>query len=172
MDIQAIATRARLPVRKVRYVLDQRLLPGLRGRLQKHRAGRPRAFSPLNAYCIACAALLLDAGVRRKTVIEVMEWLAITPWPIDPGRAGRRTATRRTVARPRPAIEALFSQAREPVEVLIGDGVNRCVRLGVTDTGWIEPRTLALLNAHYRPRVLIRLDLGQLRTAFRAEQRG
>jgi hypothetical protein len=169
MDIQAIATRARLPVRKLRYVLDQRLLPGLRGRLQKHRAGRPRAFSPLEGYRVACAALLLGGGVRRKTVIAVMEWLAATPWPIDPREAGRRTAMRHTVAPLRSVSEALYSQARKPVEVWIGDGVSLRVRLGVIDTGWLEPHTLALLSTDYRPRVLIQVDLGQLGTGFRVE---
>src|SRR5690242_5948102 len=99
MDIQAIATRARLPVRTVRYVLDQRLLPGLRGRPQKHLAGRPRSFTPLEGYAVACAALLLAGGVRRKTVVEVMGGLATLPWPATPEKAGRHGA-----ARPRTAV--------------------------------------------------------------------
>ena len=78
MDVHAIATQARLPIRTVRYVLDQRLLPGMRGRLQKHLAGQPRSFTELEGYAIACAALLLAGGVRRKTVIEVMEKASIS----------------------------------------------------------------------------------------------
>src|SRR2546423_342570 len=62
MDVRTIARRARLPVRKIRYVLDQRILPGLRGRLQKYLAGRPRSFTDMEGYCVACAALLLEGG--------------------------------------------------------------------------------------------------------------
>ena len=46
--------------------------------------------------------------------------------------------------------------------VVLGRGGNLQLQLGTVDTGWIEPRTLAPLSEDYRPRVLVRLDLGQL----------
>jgi hypothetical protein len=169
MDIQTIAGRAQLPARKVRYVLDQRVLPGLRGRVQKHLAGRPRVFTAMEGYCIACAALLLEGGVRRKTVVEVMGRLANMPWPVGPAKAERLTSGQRAAARPRTAIEALYYWAGEPAAVSIGDGVNLRLQLGAVDTGWIEPRTLAPLSEDYQPRVLVRLNLGRLRDGFRSE---
>ncbi len=172
MDIQAIATQTRLPVRKIRYVLDQRLLRGLRGRLQTHLAGRPRAFSGLEGFRIACVALFLEGGVRRQTVTEVMERLTTAPWPIVPTKDGRPRATQRTAACPQCTIEALYTQPHDPVAIQIGDGVNLRLRLGRIDTGWLEPRTLAPLSATYRPRVVIELDLAQLGTAFRAVDKG
>src|SRR4051812_35506665 len=86
MDVQTISQRAGLPVRKIRYVLDQRILPGMRGRLQKQLAGRPRFFTDLEGYYIACAALWLEGGVKRKVVSDPLDRLGNAPWP-PPGVA-------------------------------------------------------------------------------------
>jgi hypothetical protein len=166
MDVQTLATKAGLPVRKVRYVLDQPVLPGLRGRLQTHLAGRPRSFTEREGYFIGLAALLLEGGVRRRTVIEVMERLANLSWPAVAARAGWPNATQRAVAPPRTALEAAYSWRCESAALLVGDGVNLRLRLGPVDTRWLEPRTLARLSEDYRPLVLIQVDLAQLRVGF------
>jgi hypothetical protein len=166
VDVQTIARRARLPARKVRYVLDQRVLPGLRGRLQKHLAGRPRSFTDMEGYFVACAALLLEGGAQRKTVTEVLARLADMPWPLPGTAAPPQTLKQRVVARPPTALEAMYRAPGEPAEVLVGDGVNLRLRLRGADTGWVEPRSLARLDVAYRPSVTIRLDLAPLRAAF------
>src|ERR1022692_5102784 len=68
MEIQEIAQRAGLAPRKVRYVLDQKLLPRIRGRKLRDLAGQPRAYSATESYIIAVAALLYDAGIKRQTI--------------------------------------------------------------------------------------------------------
>jgi hypothetical protein len=164
LDVQAIARRVRLSPRKVRYVLDQRLLPGMRGRLQKHLAGQPRSFTSMEAFFVGCAALLLEGGVQRRTVVELMARLADMPWP-PPGAAegpGRRSAPKFGVA-----VEAIYFAAGPAARVLVGDGVNLRLRLGGVDTGWVEPRSLARLEQSYRPTVLIELDLACVHAAFR-----
>jgi hypothetical protein len=50
--------------------------------------------------------------------------------------------------------------------VLVGDAVNLRLRLRGADTGWLEPRSLARLDAAYRPWVTIQLDLEPLRAEF------
>ncbi len=166
MEVQKIAEIARLSVRKIRYVLDQRVLPGLRGKLQKHLRGRPRDFLESEGFVIACAGLLLEGGVRRKTVADLLSRLTDIPWSACASGAKQLTPRQQVISRPKTALEALYSGTHGPTELQIGDGVNLCLRSGDEVTGWFEPRTLAPLNDAYRPRVTIRLDLRQLREAF------
>src|SRR5438128_1123253 len=72
MDLQALARHAVVPLRRVRYVIDQEFLPRLPRRLQTHRAGRPRDLSAGDAFLVACAALLLHCGARRQTLMEML----------------------------------------------------------------------------------------------------
>jgi hypothetical protein len=166
LDVQAIAQRVRLAPRKVRYVLDQRLLPGLRGRSQKNLAGQPRSFTAMEAFFIGGAALLLQGGAQRKTVTEVLARLADMPWPLPGGAAQANARQPRIGQRFKTAIEAVYYHAGQPALVLIGDGVNLRLRLGEEDTGWVEPRSLARLEGAYRPSVVIQLDLAPLQAAF------
>jgi hypothetical protein len=55
-----------LPVRKLRYVFDHRLLPGMRPGSSGH--GVSRTFTDFEGFSIALAALLLDSGFSRKLV--------------------------------------------------------------------------------------------------------
>jgi hypothetical protein len=167
MDVQTIADCCQLMPRKIRYVIDQRILPGARGKLQTHLAGRPRSFTAFEGYAIALAAAMLEGGIRRQTVAEVLDRLVDLTWPI-PGTADRILSPKeRAVPRPKTAMEAIYWGDALPAELLIGDGVNLRLHLGQTQSNWIEPRTRALLAEHYEPRLLIRLELGRLRTACR-----
>jgi hypothetical protein len=167
VDVATIARRAQLPIRKIRYVLDQRLLPGMGGRVQENLAGRPRVFTPTEASCVACAALLLEGGAQRRTVAAVMVALAGMPWPLRRLPGSRHGFTTIVAANgPETALEALFAPGGTPAKVLVGDGANLRLQLGDVDTGWLAPRTWTPLGPSYRPSVVIHLDLEFLRTAF------
>jgi hypothetical protein len=166
LDVQTIAQRVALSPRKIRYVLEQRMLPGLRGRAQKHLAGQPRSFTRMEAFFIGGAAVLLRGGAQRKTVTEVLARLADMPWPLPAGTAQGNARKARAAPRFGTAVEAVYCHRGEPALVLIGDGVNLRLRLGEEDTGWLEPRSLARLEGAYRPAVVIQLDLAPLQTAF------
>ena len=73
LDIQTIAAKTRIPIRKIRYLLDNRLLPGTRSKTDAERVGHPRSFTDLEGFSIACAASLLVCGVKRDSVIGFME---------------------------------------------------------------------------------------------------
>jgi hypothetical protein len=172
MDVQTIARLARLSPRKIRYVLEHRVMPGMRGRVQEHLAGKPRSFTQMEAFFLALAAVLLDGGIQRKTVAGVLGRLADMPWPL-PGVTARPRTAAQSVPRFRSTIAAIYYFATgHPAEVSIGDGVNLCLRLGGVDTGWLEPQRFARLNESYRPSVIIRIDLVPLRTAFVAARTG
>lgn len=156
MDIQTIASRARLPLRQVRYVLDHRLLPGLRVKAAENEVGRRRHFTDFEGFCVACAAALLHGGVKRETVLRLMSALRDVAWP---GANNKRHNNK--------ALGALYDiyVGKGPADVLFGD--NAAIRLQAqpNDTGWLQPETGALLK-DYRPAVTIQLDLARLRDAL------
>jgi hypothetical protein len=157
MLLQTVARLTRLPIRKVRYVLDHRLLPGLRVAGQPELVGRARTLTDLEGFSVACAAVLLESGVRKETVIEFMTVLAEFPVGTSPRRK-----------RPLFAIQRAFEATVTPAEAMLGDGTNLRFRLGREDTGWIQPGTYARLAAAYQPRVVISIDLTRLRNVFLA----
>lgn len=169
MDVQTIAERARLPARRIRYTVDQRILPGLRVRLQKHRPGQPRTFTVFEGYSVALAALVLVGGVQRQTVTMVMERLMTMPWSAGSPETSTPTAKQRAAAHARSWLEALYYWGCEPTALLIADAANLRVQVGAIDTGWTEPRSMARLNPDYRPRVVVTVDLGPVHAAFSEE---
>jgi len=64
MDMAELARRTGLPVRKLRYVFDHRLVPDLADASTGH--GIPRTFTEFEGFGVALAATLLDGGVARK----------------------------------------------------------------------------------------------------------
>ena len=150
LDIQTIAAKTRIPVRKIRYVLDHHLLPGTRIKTDAERVGHPRSFTDVEGFGIACAAALLVCGVKRDAVIEFMEILCDYTW--ENAQRGRRRMT---------AVEAAFLPQREAIAKL-GDGLNVRFQIGERHTDWLQPVTFAQLK-DYHPRGEIRLDLGRIR---------
>jgi hypothetical protein len=71
MDMADLAARTGLPVRKLRYVMDHRVLPGRRRVASGH--GIPRTFTLFEGFGIALAARLLDSGLTRKLVAAVFD---------------------------------------------------------------------------------------------------
>src|SRR3954452_8719780 len=70
MEIAELATRTGLPTRRLRYVVDHPVLPGMNewgeGR------GIPRSFTTFEAFGIALAALLLESGLTRGLVTSCL----------------------------------------------------------------------------------------------------
>lgn len=157
MLLQTVARLTRLPIRKVRYVLDHRLLPGVRVAGQPDLVGLARTLTDLEGFSVACAAVLLESGVRKETVVEFMTVLA--EFPMGKSSRGKR---------PIVAIQRAFGSTVAPAEAMLGDGTNLRFRVGPEDTGWIQPGTYAPLAAGYQPRVVISIDLARLRDVFLA----
>lgn len=119
-----LASRTGVPVRKLRYVFDHRLLPGLAGPSSGH--GVPRTFTDFEGFGIALAAHLLDSGLTRKLV------------------AGALDAAARALSHIReyPLLRAFQARAGT---IEIGDGryirvqVSKCRGVGpALDTGWLS----------------------------------
>src|SRR4051812_20216979 len=139
IDIQVIAAAAGVRAQVARYVVDQRLVPNARRRLQESLAGRPPPFFSLEGFSLGCAAPLYGAGVQRKTIEELYRWLAELPWP-PPGVPASRSLLRTLQHRDWSAQEALYRETGAGDVLRIGNGVAYYLYVGEVDTGWYDPR--------------------------------
>jgi hypothetical protein len=162
LTLREISDRTRIPRERLRYVLDQRLLPGQSRRMTDYGSrgrGRLRHLLRYEAFGAACAALMIGAGLRRKTVQNVMA-LVCTP---TSGKL-RDYATS--------PLQQAFAQ-RETSVLEIGDLLNVRVRGSedyrrrVLDTGWRQPGTGATL-VDYEPLVVVSINLAKLRACLQA----
>ena len=168
MDLQTIAEQTRLPVRTIRYVVDHRLLPKQRRVTgEPDRVGRARILTELEGFSVACAAILLESGVRREAVVDFMSALAehsvAQNSQITQNRRKRRSGS---VG----ALEMVLEAEITPAEAMLADGVNLRFKLECEDTGWIQPGTFARLADDYQPRVVVTIDLARLRQAFLSDR--
>jgi hypothetical protein len=153
MTLADISERTGISTRRLRYVLEHGVLPG--GKLASEGRGNERRFTEFEAYGIACAALLLEAGLRRRTVQRCLA--AMCP-------AGRDLSNNWL-------YQGFYATGETLLEV--GDNVNvrmqsqSILRQGKFDTGWLQLCTGARLQGDYQPLVTIRLDIGKLRPKLR-----
>jgi len=160
--LSAIELATGIPYEKLRYVIDQRLLPGDHHARHVFEAGSqgrgtPRVYGDLSAFGIACAALLLRAGLRKATVLKVMD------------RVCKYTGETREISSI-PIVQA-FAE-RDTAFLEVGDGVN--VRFHGSedylrkklDTGWQQVETGAVLS-DYEPMVVVSVNAAKLRRCFK-----
>ena len=73
-SLAQIAKLTGINAERIRYVIDQKLLPGLRNECSVGR-GTPRIFTAVEAFAVACAAFMITAGLRRSTVAKCLDLL-------------------------------------------------------------------------------------------------
>lgn len=158
MDLQELAQCTGLPLRKLRYVLDHQLLPGLTFEVAENEAGRPRRLAMDVAFGVACVASLLDGGVQRSTASFFIDSILKLRYPTKGGTPWYGHE-----------ILAKFLERGESGHVQLGDCANLRLQLKIHeqfDTWWLQAGTSAKLDARYQPRTLIDLDVGWLRRAI------
>jgi hypothetical protein len=160
MELQTIAERTRLPLRKLRYVIDHRLLPGLRVKIDGKAVGQPRYFTDFEAFAVACAAAMLVGGMKREAVVQCIDGLVDLTWEGEP--FSKRPITELAKSKGGHVLSSLFTDTGTAV-VMLGDGLNVRALAKSRDTGWCQPRTLARLSDDYQPMVIVQIDLAQLR---------
>lgn len=161
LTLQDIADRTRIHPERLRYVFDQKLLPGLRRgvgeRLGSRGRGVPRSLTAFEAFSVACAALLLGAGLRRQTVMDCMDVLCAYSVPGSRDWADI------------PLYQAFEERDMSVLE--IGDGANvRLVgssndRRKPLDFPWRQIGTGAEVR-EYEPLVLLTINTAKLRRCF------
>lgn len=151
MDLQTISSRTGIPSRTLRYVVDHKMVPTLRVKTRDNEVGRPRVFADDYGVAIACAALLLQAGVRRETAENCIRILAaVNTKPESPSKG----------------ISIATVMERRPKSAIVefGDGVTcRLIfPLDDFDSGWLSISPPARLAKDYKPSVTFSLDIGKL----------
>jgi len=144
MDLQTIANKTRLPIRLVRYVVDHDVLPGGPVPRLFTVKGQPRSLDEVEAFAVAIAATLLQAGVRRATVKSYLLILCGLKVPLIKG-LGDHVLTA-VYATKYPAL-ARFAEEKAVSVILNGK-----------DTEWHPLKSICA-----EPRILIKLDLAALR---------
>ena len=67
--------------------MDHKLVPSVRVKVVDNEVGRPRVFADDYGVGIACAAYLMEAGLRRERVLECIQILsAFNSRPDSPSR--------------------------------------------------------------------------------------
>lgn len=68
MDLAELSQRSQLERRKLRYVLDHKLVPELHIDIKDEEHGRPRHFAEDVGFGIVCAARLQEAGLLHNSI--------------------------------------------------------------------------------------------------------
>jgi hypothetical protein len=159
-SLAEIHQRTRIAESRLRYAVDQKLLPDLRSQCPIGSCGRgtARRFTDLEAFALACAVLLLEAGLRRQTVKDCMDCLC-----------GSRPHGNQ---RARSSLQEVFDDPAV-VELQIGDAC--LIRLGhregcqgaSTLGGWTRiTKNVGRLSGHV-PSVIVSIHVAPLREALR-----
>jgi hypothetical protein len=152
-DLAGIQNATGIRVQRLRYVIDQGLLPGGSGPSWQRGRGTPRVFTAYSAFGVACAALLLKAGLRLSVIKRCMEIVC------------SYNGDRHDVSEI-PLYQAFMQRSTAHLEVGDGD----YIRLQGSEDylrhplsfGWIDISTREVVEM-YEPLVTIRIDVARLR---------
>ncbi len=160
--LQQIAEATGFSSERVRYVIDQKIMPGQRksGAIQVGSRGRGKArrYIAFEAFSIACATAMIGAGLRRKTVRECFDLICSYTRP------GSRNV------QDMPLYQAF---ERDVAMLEIGDHVNVRIhgsadyRKRKLDFGWRQIETGAALGDDYEPTVIVGINVAKIRKSIR-----
>ena len=156
MDMAELADLTGVPVRKLRYVFDHRVLPG--SSAESPGQGIPRTFTAFEGFGIALAANMLNAGLSRQLVAACL------------ARACRRPRASKAEA----PLYLAYTASSARLE--IGDGRHLKLRAdrrpgvaGAFDTGWLALEGGAVVPDGYVPTVFVSVELGALADTVRGD---
>jgi hypothetical protein len=141
MTLEDLARATSLPTRRLRYVLEHRVVPGAERRSKGHRV--TRQFTAFESFGIACAAAMLEAGLRRPVAAVLV-----------------RALTKRCGAGV--PLQSAFAGKADVLDV--ADGVNMRLTRAGAEAEWVQLAT-GFTVRDYAPIAIVRLDIGRLRRA-------
>jgi hypothetical protein len=162
----AIAERMSLPVRRVRYVLDHRVMPDrieagtymcAGDRLDGEGRGVRRTFLPEEAFAIGTAALMIASGIRRNTVASIFDVVCGFRGPKQPGKAPFHLACK--------AKNAVLEIANGELVRVRGDR-NPGVLFQDVDSGWIPIEVRTKVPKEVRNYVAVTVQLSEIKKLF------
>ena len=154
MILSELVNRTGISTRMAKYILDHAIVPDTINKVAAAR-GEPREFDELTALKIALAAKLLDAGVKRKLVVKLIQQL-------NTKLKGRKNET---------PFEWMASESL-PLTLQVGDG--KSIRLTMKgskkltngryfDTGWLDFDSGQGDAVEKDPDVILQIALGKIR---------
>jgi hypothetical protein len=155
MDLVTLSKETGIALRRLRYTIFHVLVPGIR-RVEVGR-GSVRQFTEFEAFGLALATMLLDAGLKRDLVKKCIQVLA----------QGRRLGA--------PVSDVPLYQvfaSRGPATVYIADRSYFRLRAGkagglkVLDTGWVRSGS-QVARSDYDPVVVLSVNVAALRDTMR-----
>jgi hypothetical protein len=117
------------------------------------------AYSPIESYFIAIAAVLYDAGIKRQAIQGLLQCLGDATCPAASFFQEEPSASQRDKGEPDSILRAIFHWADKPSYLTIGDGHAVRIKLGSLVSEWFDPRTSIPLVSDFQPRVLVRVQL-------------
>ena len=156
-----IASRAKVTVNRLRYVIDSDILPGNReGIVEWHSSqGVTRKYTQFEVFAIVLTVAMLDNGLRRAVVMQVLDLIC--------SYTRSRTRDLKSV----PLYVAFLSEKVSALQ--IGDGVNLRFKAEVPDVGglpaniWFQVETKARVEG-FDPLVVVELNLAKLRRLWKS----
>ena len=149
MDLKALAKTTKLPLRKLRYVVDHEIIPATHECIDG-MGGQSRQFGDDNAFLIAVAGSLLEYGCRRDLVSDLM--LAIA-------RQSRK-GFGKSLEKPRTQKK----DAKVFGTVQIANG--QYIRFSTTDppwtSGWMRRNSNRMVDLDKPAMVVIEIDLNEI----------
>lgn len=146
MDLRTLADRTQLAQRRIRDVLDRRLIPG-DWQPAGSEVGRPRRFNNEVGLLVAIAAHLVEAGLKTTVVKGILGEIPKVKLP------RKRKAS---------LLQAVL-QYEVPAMIDIGDGSFVRFRVGDWDSGWKKPGSRVKVPRDYQPYVAIQIDVERIR---------
>ena len=155
-----IASRAKVTVNRLRYVIDSDILPGHRNGIVEWRSsqGVTRKYTNYATFGIVLTVVMLDHGLRRTIVMQILDLIC--------GYTRSRTRDLRCV----PLYAAFMSNKVSALQV--GDGVNLRFMADGSDVGglpanvWFQVETRARVEG-FEPSVIVELNLTKLRRLWK-----
>ncbi len=130
-------------------MLDHELVPALKIKIVNDESGRPRHFADDVGFGIVCAVTLLDLGLPHETIRQFLT--ALLDAKLQPTDSQR-------------ALPTILESPLRPLDAHVDFGGDGWVRLSFPGKaiGW-RKRGEKNPPANFAPRVIVRLDIGQIR---------
>ena len=156
----AMAGRAEVALNRLRYVIDSKILPGNRNGtvVWQARRGVARKYTKFEAFGIVATVLLLDHGVKRNVVMQVLDLLC------------DYTKEKTRDLRYMPLYAAFLDASVTSLQ--IGDGINMRLCGSKRDVGglpanvWFQVATRARVE-DFHPLVIMEISLTKLRQIWK-----
>ena len=146
MDLAELSKRTRIERRKLRYVLDHKLVPQLHIEIKEGGWGSPRHFAEDVGFGIVCAAHLLNFGLRHETIRHFLVTL------LEVKLAGDKP----------PALTYVL-QRPLPAYADFDDGERVRLRVDDYNSGWIPPGKSRKPQPDSDPVTTLTLNIGWIR---------